>query len=76
MQPKYAVPQTFGIKIRPIDLDLSEKIDGSLRQKMLRDIDSEMSRMRQLVQKGAVAERTHEKAKGRLESRRTVSRTV
>lgn len=63
VQPKYAAAQTFGIKVRPIDLDTAERIENSLKQKMIRDIDAEMRSMRRLNAKGAVSDSVLEKAR-------------
>ena len=58
VQPGYAAMQTFGLKVRPLDLEMSEQIEGSMRDKMIRDIDAELRRMRRLEGKGAISERT------------------
>ncbi len=63
VQPKLAAAQTFGIKIRPIDLDTSAAIDGSLKQKMIRDIDTEIRALKRLSSKGAISEKTLDKAR-------------
>lgn len=63
VQPKYAVAQTFGIKVRPIDLDTSAAIDKSMQRKLLRDIDTEMSALKRLEAKGAVSARAVDKAR-------------
>jgi hypothetical protein len=63
VQPKWAAAQTFGIKVRPIDLDTSEAIDRSLQRKMLRDIDTEMKALQRLNAKGAVSDRAFDKAR-------------
>jgi len=79
VQPKYAAMQTFGIKARPIDLDMAEKIEASTRDKMIRDIEAEMSKLQRLNQKGAISdsamERERERSKvkkGRLSEGLTV----
>lgn len=61
VQPKLAAMQTFGIKVRPYDLDAAESIQESMKQKMIRDIDVELRKLRRLENKGAVSERTAEK---------------
>lgn len=63
VQPKYAAMQTFGIKVRPMDLDTSAAIDKNMQNKLLRDIDAEMSALRRLERKGAVSPRTVDKAR-------------
>jgi hypothetical protein len=61
VQPKLAAMQTFGIKVRPIDLETSEAIDNSLKQKLIRDIDTEMRRLRRLSGKGAISDQVYER---------------
>jgi ribosomal protein S18 acetylase RimI-like enzyme len=61
VQPKLAAMQTFGIKVRPIDLETSEAIENSLKQKMIRDIDTEMRRLRRLSGKGAISDQVYER---------------
>jgi hypothetical protein len=63
VQPKYAAMQTFGIKVRPMDLDTSAAIDKNMQRKLLRDIDAEMSALRRLERKGAVSPRAVDKAR-------------
>jgi hypothetical protein len=62
VQTKYAIAQTFGIKIRPFDLDKSEMIGESVQKKMVRDIDAEMRSLRRLNNLGAVSDRVYDKA--------------
>lgn len=61
VQPKYAAMQTFGIKVRPIDLETSEEIGESLKSKMVRDIDTEMRRLLRLNQKGAISDSVYDR---------------
>lgn len=63
VQPKYAAMQTFGIKVRPMDLEKSEAIDRSMQNKMMREIDAEMRSLQRLNNLGAVSDRTYEKAR-------------
>lgn len=73
IQPKHAAMQTFGAKVRPYDLDTAEKIEGSLRARMLRDIDTEMAAMKRLWVKGAVSDRQFDAAKDKaLEKKQRV----
>lgn len=65
VQPKYAAMQTFGLKVRPIDLEASEQIEDSMRKKMIRDIDAEIRRLRMLNKKGAVSDRQLDDEMGR-----------
>lgn len=62
VQPAHAAMQTFGIKVRPIDLDLSEKIDASNRERLIRDIDNQLRGMRRLNAKGAISDKAMDEA--------------
>lgn len=61
-QPKLAAMQTFGVKVRPIDLDTAESMERYDRDRMLRDIDAEMRKLARLTSKGAISERAYERA--------------
>jgi hypothetical protein len=61
-QPGYTAAQTFGIKVRPIDIDRSEEMELSARDKMIRDIDAEMNTLRRLNRNGVVSDRAYDKA--------------
>lgn len=63
VQPKLAAMQTFGIKVRPYDMDKAEQIEGSMKNKMIREIDAELRSLRRLNNLGAVRDDTYEKAK-------------
>jgi hypothetical protein len=65
VQAKYAAAQTFGIKVRPIDLEMAEKIDGNLRNKMVRDIDAEVHKLQRLNAKGAISDNVMEKERAK-----------
>jgi hypothetical protein len=54
VQTGYALAQTVGIKMRPIDLDLSAAIAKSEKEKLIRDIDTELRRLKRLESKGAI----------------------
>lgn len=61
VQPKLAAAQTFGIKVRPLDLDTSESIQENQKRKMIRDIDAEIASLRRLYSKGAISASTLDK---------------
>jgi hypothetical protein len=61
VQAGYAAAQTVGIKMRPIDLELSEQIAKSEREKLIRDLDAEIRQIKRLEKKGAITEDTAEK---------------
>ena len=54
VQPKYSILQTMGIKVRPIDLELSQRMDESDKKRIIRDLDSQIRRLNRLEQSGAV----------------------
>jgi hypothetical protein len=60
VQPGYAAMQTVGIKARPIDLELSEKISNSQRKKLITDLSAEIKRIDRLEQKGAITSKNAE----------------
>lgn len=62
VQPGLAALQTVGIKVRPIDLNLAEKIDASNRQRLIRDIDAQLRTMRRLNGKRAVSDKALDEA--------------
>jgi hypothetical protein len=57
----YSAMQTVGIKARPIDLELSEKIRQSQENKLIRDIEASMRSIRRLEQKGAISSENAER---------------
>lgn len=63
VQPGYAVMHTFGIKARLYDFDTAAQIDQSMKNKMIRDIDTELSKLQRLNNKGALNDRGMEKAR-------------
>lgn len=63
VQAHLAAAQTFGIKIRPYDLDRSEDIENSAKKKLLREIDAELTSLRRLNSLGAIPDRAYEKAR-------------
>ena len=67
-QPGYAAMQTFGVKARPIDLDMSEQMDRGQREKMIRDLDAEMKRIQRLRNNNAISD---DQAENQLELQRT-----
>jgi hypothetical protein len=70
IQPKYAVMQTVGIKARPIDLDTSEKIQASQTKAMIRDLDTQIRKLRRLEGKGAISSETAEREKEKLRQKK------
>lgn len=60
VQPKYAAMQTFGIKVRPMDLEAAESIQIGMKKKLINDIDVELRKIKRLYNKGAIPERVME----------------
>lgn len=79
VQPKHAVMQTFGIKVRPLDLDKSADIAESQDKKLVRDIDTEIRRLDRVNKMGAISDGVYDKEwkkaqekKGRVKDGKTV----
>ena len=70
IQPKYAAMQTVGIKARPIDLDTSEQIQGSQTKAMIRDLDTQMRKLKRLESKGAITSETSEREREKLRQKK------
>lgn len=70
VQPKYAVPQTFGIKIRPMDQDKAEAIERALDKKMLNSINAELAQLRRLNQRGVLSDKSYEKQRDYQEEKK------
>lgn len=62
VQPKLAAAQTFGIKVRPIDLEKSADISEGQTKKMISQIEAEMRSLRRLNDMGAISDRVYDKA--------------
>jgi hypothetical protein len=70
VQPKYAAAQTVGIKIRPIDLEKSADMDENKRNKLVRDIDTEMRTLQRLNRTGAMSDTVYEKERSKAREKR------
>jgi hypothetical protein len=55
VQPKHAMLQTMGIKIRPYDLELSRNIGESQKKQALREIDLEITRINRQEGKNVIS---------------------
>jgi hypothetical protein len=62
VEPKMAAMQTIGVKVRPIDLDMAEKMDKSEKDRLLRDIDTELKKLGRLNAKGAISDKSLDRA--------------
>jgi hypothetical protein len=54
VQPGFAAAQTVGIKIRPIDLEMSAEISESQNKRLARDLDAKIRQIKRLEDKGAI----------------------
>ena len=70
IQAKYAAMQTVGVKARPIDLDTSEKIQASQTKAMIRDLDTQIRKLKRLEGKGAISSETAEREKDKLKQKK------
>ena len=70
IQPKYAAMQTVGVKARPIDLDTSEQIQASQTKAMIRDLDTQIRKLKRLEGKGAISPETAEKEREKLKQKK------
>lgn len=65
VQPLYALLNTFGVKVRPVDTDMAAVFEESDRQKILRNLQAQMRALDRGLQTGVIKERTYELAKDR-----------
>jgi predicted transcriptional regulator len=70
IQAKYAAMQTVGVKARPIDLDTSEQIQASQTKAMIRDLDTQIRKLKRLEGKGAISPETAEREKEKLKQKK------
>ncbi len=69
VQPGLAAMQTFGIKVRPIDIDKSIQMEGTMREKMIRDITAELRTLNRLNQDGVISDTRLEKERAKTEEK-------
>lgn len=70
VQPKYAAMQTFGIKVRPTDLDVSEQIEKSSRKQLILELDKQIRQINRLENKGYYSDERAEKLKEPIREKR------
>jgi hypothetical protein len=70
VQPKYAAMQTFGIKVRPTDLDVSAQIEKTQRDALIRDLDKQIRQINRLENKGYYSDEKAEKLKEPIREKR------
>jgi hypothetical protein len=70
VQPKYAVAQTFGIKVRPFDLEQGMAMQQLEQDKLIRSIDAELRQLERQAERGAVAEKVVDKARDRADDKK------
>lgn len=71
VQPGYALANTVGIKIKPVDLELSEEISKSERSKLVRELEMKIKRINRLEGSGAVTEEAAEKERETLQEKKS-----
>lgn len=69
VQPGLAAMQTFGIKVRPIDIEKSIQMEGTMREKMIRDITAEYRTLSRLNQAGVISDTRLEKERAKTEEK-------
>jgi len=74
VQPGLAVAQTLGVKVRPLDLDMSAQITRSQRQRMIRDLDAQIRRINRLEGRGALSADQAERERERQIEKRQLLR--
>jgi len=53
--PKYAALQTFGVKVRPYDLEVSAAIEKSKQDRLIKELAIEIKRINRLEEKGSIS---------------------
>lgn len=70
VQPKYAALQTVGIKVRPYDLDMSEKLGEADKRRVIRELDEQIRRLDRLEKRGAKSFEAADLERERLREKR------
>ena len=70
VQPGFAAAQTVGIKIRPIDLELSAEISASEDKRIARDLDTKIRQIKRLEDKGAITSEAAETETEKLQQKK------
>ena len=60
VQAKYAVPQTFGIKVRPVDLEKNKEMAAGQDKSEINSIKSEMRQAQRLLDNHAISQREYD----------------
>jgi hypothetical protein len=71
VQPKHAMLQTMGIKIRPYDLEMGEVFDKNAKQSLVREIDFEISRIKRQEAKGVISPEAAEIERQKLKEKKS-----
>jgi hypothetical protein len=69
VQPGLAAAQTVGIKMRPVDLELSAQINASQQKKLIRDMEAEIRQLDRLESKGAIGSEAADKQRERQQEK-------
>jgi hypothetical protein len=59
--PQYGVPQTFGIKIRPMDQDKAAAIERAIDKKLIQSIDADIRQLARQNRNGTLSDKSFEK---------------
>ena len=59
--PKYGIPQTFGIKIRPMDQDKAAAIERAIDKKLIQSIDADIRQLARQNRNGTLSDKAFEK---------------
>jgi hypothetical protein len=71
VQPKHAMLQTMGIKIRPYDLEMGEVFDKNAKRSLVREIDFEISRIKRQEAKGVISPEAAEIERQKLKEKKS-----
>ena len=70
VQPKYAAMQTIGIKVRPLDLEMSADFEQSKQKQLVRSIEAEMRQIAREEAKGSKHPRAAQREREKLAEKR------
>lgn len=68
--PKYAAMQTFGVKVRPYDLETSEAINEAQQNKLIKELAAEIRRIDRLEGKGVISPQASDIEREKLERKK------
>jgi hypothetical protein len=71
VQPKHAMLQTMGIKIRPYDLEIGEAFDQNKKRALVRELDFSISRINRQEAKGVISPEAAEIERQKLKEKKS-----